>query len=54
MSRRQTLSRNITKGTQPPQDTSAGQTSTLFSSPEPLLRGAATLEGGKYKGTPNL
>jgi len=46
MSRHQTLLRNITEGTQLPQDTSTGRTLTLFSSLEPLLQGAATLEGG--------
>ena len=51
MSRHQTSSWNITENTQLPQDTSARQTSTLFSSLEPLLQGAVTLGRGKYKGT---
>jgi len=44
MSRRQTSSQSTIKSTQPPQDTSARQTLMLFSSPEPLLQGTATLE----------
>jgi len=46
MSRHWTSLQSTIERTQLPQDTSARWTLTLFSSPELLLQGAATLEGG--------
>jgi len=42
--------RSTIEGIQLPQDTSAGQTLMLFSSPEPLLQGTVTLGGINVRG----